>query len=29
MALQEELETQGNWLFRYRSFLPIVIILVG
>lgn len=29
MALQEELESQGNWLFRYRGFLPIVIILVG
>ena len=29
MALQEELETQGNWLFRYRSFLPILIILIG
>ena len=29
MALQEELESQGNWLFRYRSFLPIVIVLIG
>jgi protein-S-isoprenylcysteine O-methyltransferase Ste14 len=29
MALQEELESQGNWLFRYRSFLPILIVLVG
>ena len=29
MALQEELETQGNWLFRYRSFLPIGIIFIG
>lgn len=29
MALQEELESQGNWLFRYRSFLPIAIVLLG
>ena len=29
MALQEELESQGNWLFRYRSFLPIAIVVVG
>jgi protein-S-isoprenylcysteine O-methyltransferase Ste14 len=29
MALQEELESQGNWLFRHRSFLPIAIVLVG
>ena len=29
MALQEEFETQGNWLFCYRSYLPILIILVG
>jgi len=29
MALQEELEKQGNWLFRYRSILPIVILLIG
>lgn len=25
MALLEELEIQGNWLFRRRSFLPIII----
>lgn len=29
MALKEELEKQGNWLFRYRSFLPIVILVIG
>lgn len=29
MALQEEMEVQGNFLFRYRSFLPLVIIVVG
>ena len=29
MALQEELEEQGIWLFRYRSVLPIIILVVG
>lgn len=29
MALKEELEIQGNWLFKYRSYLPIVILLIG
>lgn len=29
MALQEEFEKQGNWLFRYRSFLPLIILFVG
>jgi len=29
MALQEELESQGNWLFRYRSFLPLLILVAG
>ncbi|MBK1894388.1 methyltransferase family protein [Chryseobacterium paridis] len=29
MVLKEELEKQGNWLFRYRSTLPIGILLVG
>jgi len=24
MALREELERQGNWLFRYRSYLPLL-----
>jgi protein-S-isoprenylcysteine O-methyltransferase Ste14 len=29
MALQEELEKQGNWLFRYRSSLPLFILVIG
>ncbi|MFN1219545.1 methyltransferase family protein [Chryseobacterium kwangjuense] len=29
MALKEELEEQGNWLFKYRSILPIGILFVG
>lgn len=29
MALQEELEQQGVWLFRYRGTLPIIILLIG
>lgn len=29
MALQEEFEKRGNWLFRYRSNLPLLILLVG
>lgn len=29
MALRKELQQQGNWLFRYRSYLPIAILLVG
>ena len=29
MALQESIEQQGNFLFRYRSFLPLLILLVG
>ena len=29
MALQEELKTQGDYLFRHRSFLPIIILVVG
>lgn len=29
MALQEEFEKQGNWLFRYRSILPLIILLIG
>jgi protein-S-isoprenylcysteine O-methyltransferase Ste14 len=29
MALQEEFEQQGNWLFKYRSFLPIIILVIG
>jgi protein-S-isoprenylcysteine O-methyltransferase Ste14 len=26
MALREEIEKQGNWLFRWRSFLPLLVI---
>jgi len=29
MALQEELEKQGTWLFRYRGTLPLVILFIG
>lgn len=29
MALQEEFEKEGLWLFRFRSFLPLVILLSG
>jgi len=29
MALQEELETQGNFLFKYRGILPLFILLVA
>jgi len=29
MALQEAFEKQGNWLFRRRSFLPVIIVTVG
>lgn len=29
MALYEELETQGNWLFRHRSVLPLLVLLSG
>lgn len=29
MALKEELEKQGNWLFKYRSILPVGILFVG
>lgn len=29
MALQEEFEQQGNFLFRYRGQLPIVIFVIG
>ena len=27
MALREELEQSGNWLFRWRSYLPLVLIV--
>jgi protein-S-isoprenylcysteine O-methyltransferase Ste14 len=26
MALREDMETQGNWLFRWRSYLPLLIV---
>ncbi len=29
MALQEELEKQGIWLFRYRGTLPLIILVLG
>ena len=28
MALQEEFETTGNWLFRWRSYLPLLLIIL-
>jgi protein-S-isoprenylcysteine O-methyltransferase Ste14 len=29
MALHEELEQQGNWLFKYRGVLPVLILVAG
>tara|TARA_B100001109_G_scaffold254572_1_gene254605 strand:+ start:10116 stop:10862 length:747 start_codon:yes stop_codon:yes gene_type:complete len=29
MSLQKELRAQGDFLFKYRSYLPVVIILIG
>ncbi len=29
MALQETFEKQGQWLFRYRSNIPLIILLIG
>lgn len=29
MALKEEFEKQGIWLFRYRGTIPIIILLIG
>lgn len=29
MALQQEWEKQGNWLFRYRGQLPVAILIAG
>ena len=29
MALQEEFKTQGDFLFKYRSFLPLIILVLG
>jgi len=28
MALREELRKQGNWLFRWRSYLPLILIII-
>ena len=29
MALQEELKQQGDFLFRYRSYLPLGLLIIG
>ena len=29
MALKEEMQSQGNWLFKYRGTLPLVILVFG
>jgi protein-S-isoprenylcysteine O-methyltransferase Ste14 len=29
MALQEELEKQGIWLFKHRSYLPLIVLFIG
>ena len=29
MALQEDLEKHGNWLFKYRGILPVIILFIG
>lgn len=29
MALQEEFERQGIWLFKHRSYLPLIALLIG
>lgn len=29
MALQEEMEKSGNWLFRYRSYIPIGVLILA
>jgi len=29
MALKEELENSGNWLFRWRSYLPLLMVVVA
>jgi protein-S-isoprenylcysteine O-methyltransferase Ste14 len=29
MALQEEFEAQGLWLFRYRGIIPVFILIIG
>ncbi len=29
MPLKESIRKQGNWLFKYRSYLPLIIIIIG
>lgn len=29
MTLQEEFEHQGIWLFKHRSYLPLIALLIG
>lgn len=29
MALQEDMWKEGNWLFKYRSYLPLFILVIG
>jgi protein-S-isoprenylcysteine O-methyltransferase Ste14 len=29
MALRSEFKKQGNWLFKYRSFIPLAVLLIG
>jgi hypothetical protein len=29
MALQEELKKQGDYLFKFRSYLPLLLLIVG
>ena len=29
MALQEEFEQQGIWLFKYRGKLPAIVLIIG
>ena len=29
MALTDQMETQGNWLFKHRGILPLIIFLIG
>jgi len=29
MDLKEEFEKEGNWLFRYRSYLPLIVLIAG
>lgn len=29
MALQEEMEKQGIWLFKYRGTIPLIILVIG